>query len=113
MPATGRSKIGGQRHATSSIASVELHARRDDRRREIWRRSTGQATDAINLTGNGLANVLIGNDGANQLDGSGGADMMIGRGGNDKYFVDNAGDKVFEAAGGGYDVVFTRGQRRA
>ena len=65
------------------------------------------ATNAINLTGNHLANYMIGNDGANQMDGRAGADVMIGRAGNDKYLVDNAGDKVFESAGGGYDVVFT------
>ena len=65
------------------------------------------ATTALNLTGNQLANTLIGNDGNNQIDGTGGADVMVGRAGNDKYLVDNVGDKVFEAAGGGQDVVFT------
>ena len=65
------------------------------------------ATTALNLTGNHLANTLIGNDGNNQIDGAAGADVMVGRAGNDKYLVDNAADKVFEAVGGGQDVVFT------
>ncbi len=65
-----------------------------------------EATTAINLTGNGLANYMIGNDGANQLDGKAGADVMIGRAGNDKYFVDNAGDKTFESGGGGTDLIY-------
>ena len=66
-----------------------------------------EATNSINLTGNGLHNTLIGNAGNNQLDGKAGADTMIGREGNDTYLVDNAGDKAFEGAGGGYDVIYS------
>ena len=66
-----------------------------------------EATTALNLNGNALANTLIGNDGNNQLDGKSGADVMVGRDGDDKYLVDNAADKTFEDASQGYDVVFT------
>ncbi len=56
-------------------------------------------TDAIDGTGNALANVLTGNDAGNRLDGGAGADTLTGGGGNDTYVVDAAGDTVIEAAG--------------
>ncbi|HYI48164.1 MAG TPA: calcium-binding protein [Allosphingosinicella sp.] len=63
-------------------------------------------TDAINLTGNELANTIFGNAGDNLLDGGGGVDAMIGWAGNDSFFVDNAGDRIVETAGEGSDRVF-------
>ncbi len=56
--------------------------------------------DAINATGNTLANILIGNAAANILDGKLGADTMAGGDGNDTYVVDNTLDKVIETNSG-------------
>ena len=53
-------------------------------------------SNAINGTGNALANTLTGNAAANTLNGRGGSDTLLGGAGNDTYVVDNAGDKVYE-----------------
>jgi Ca2+-binding RTX toxin-like protein len=60
---------------------------------------TGNGT--LNLTGNGLANVLTGNSGSNVLNGGAGIDTMIGGLGNDTYVVDSIFETVTEAAGAG------------
>ena len=90
-------------------------------------------TNAIDGTGNGLANSLYGNDVANTLDGGGGADKLYGYGGsdhllggadndtldggagadimeggdgNDRYVVDDVNDLVIESdPDGGVDSV--------
>jgi len=62
-------------------------------------------TEAINGTGNSLANLLIGNDASNTLNGSTGIDEMRGGVGNDLYVVDNIGDKVIENIYEGTDTV--------
>jgi Ca2+-binding RTX toxin-like protein len=80
------------------------------------------AATAIDLTGNGFAQLIFGNAGANVLVGGGGADYLVGAGGddilvgnadaastlqggtgNDWYYVYRTGDSVVEFAGEGND----------
>ena len=74
---------------------------------EEFRTSDVNATTAINLIGNELAQRINGNAGSNILIGGGGIDILDGRGGNNSYNVDSTTDVVVEAAGQGTDNVNT------
>jgi Ca2+-binding RTX toxin-like protein len=52
--------------------------------------------NAINGTGNALANTIIGNNAANIIDGGAGTDSLLGKFGNDTYIVDSTSDQVNE-----------------
>jgi Ca2+-binding RTX toxin-like protein len=56
-------------------------------------------TNAIDGTGNDLANILIGNDAANVLDGGGRADKLYGEGGDDTLIGGASGDTLTGGAG--------------
>jgi Ca2+-binding RTX toxin-like protein len=62
-------------------------------------------TNAINGTGNNLANGITGNVAANMLNGGMGTDILAGLDGNDTYVVDHTGDLVIELANNGVDTV--------
>ncbi|MBQ0961948.1 calcium-binding protein, partial [Ideonella sp. 4Y11] len=73
-----------------------------------------QGTQALDATGNQLANFLVGNaasnrltggDGSDTLDGGSGADILIGGSGNDIFLVESLGDVVTELAGEGVDRI--------
>ena len=65
---------------------------------------TGSARAGI---GNSGANTLVGNSADNELNGGGGSDIMIGRDGDDLYMVNSVNDLVVEAAGEGWDTVYS------
>ena len=59
------------------------------------------------ITGSWRGDYLDGYGGNDRLDGGAGADTMDGGVGNDTYIVDHKDDRIFEANGGGYDVVWS------
>ena len=61
--------------------------------------------DAINGTGNALANFISGNAANNLLDGGSGIDTLQGGAGDDTYVVDNEQDSVRENPAAGDDAV--------
>jgi Ca2+-binding RTX toxin-like protein len=67
------------------------------------------ATTALQLAGNAFGQEVYGNAGNNILEGGGGGDILVGFGGDDRYIVGDNTDRVFESAGGGRDVIYTRG----
>ncbi len=66
----------------------------------------GNAADNVLLGGAGRDS-LLGQGGNDVLRGDGGVDVMVGGDGNDAYWVDEIDDGTIEAAGGGFDTVYT------
>ncbi|WFU18466.1 Calx-beta domain-containing protein [Bradyrhizobium sp. CB3481] len=60
---------------------------------------TLKGTEAINGTGNGLANRLTGNDAANVMSGQGGDDLIYGNGGDDILIGGTGKDELWGGAG--------------
>jgi Ca2+-binding RTX toxin-like protein len=69
-------------------------------------------TAPLALAGNELDNRIIGNAGANLLYGMGGIDTLEGLAGDDRYVVDHWSDAIVEAAGQGYDTVYSSAHYR-
>lgn len=97
--------VGGGSDAVYTSVSFALAAGQEI---EVLSTTSNAGTDAIDLAGNEFANLIYGNNGANTLRGGGGSgDVLVGFGGNDTYIVTQGSEQVFEAAGGGSDVIYT------
>jgi Ca2+-binding RTX toxin-like protein len=72
-----------------------------------------QADFLIGYAGNDMffgdagPDTLDGGSGNDTLEGGSGADSLVGGAGNDRYVINDALDFVYEAAGGGTDVIIT------
>jgi Ca2+-binding RTX toxin-like protein len=64
-------------------------------------------TSDLNGVGSSGNDSIVGNAGNNSLNGMAGNDTLEGGAGNDTYGTDSAGDVIVEAAGNGYDIVWT------
>ena len=68
-------------------------------------------TGAANINGtgvNGQNDIMYGNTGNNILNGLTGTDNMNGGLGDDQYYLNTSGDVVNEAAGAGFDTMFSQ-----
>ena len=74
--------VGGGTDVVYATTSYALAAGQEV---EVLSTASNAGTDAIDLTGNDLANILYGNAGANVLDGGQGGDTLIGLGGADTF----------------------------
>ncbi len=93
-----RESIGQGVDAVSAGISFVLGA---DQEVEVLKTTDAAATNAINLTGNDLAQAITGNVGNNRISGLAGNDTLTGSGGNDRLLGSDGADRM--SGGNGTD----------
>jgi Ca2+-binding RTX toxin-like protein len=106
-----------------TTVSYTLHA---DAQIELLATTNSASNIGVTLTGNRFAQTITGTAGSDVLRGNGGNDYLIGNAGNDQltaggrsvlaggagddtYFVTDWLQVIHEAAGGGFDTIYTQG----
>jgi serralysin len=87
---SGDAVIEGAGEGADRIATAASHALAAGSSVETLEAVTLSDTNAMNLTGNELANTIVGNSGTNVIDGKGGNDLLVGYFGADSFAFSTA-----------------------
>ncbi|MEM7169312.1 MAG: matrixin family metalloprotease [Pseudomonadota bacterium] len=102
--AGARAIYGADPNGGSQLASLDYDLPNDQVNLEINRDvQAASGTNNVNLTGNGLNNLLGGSNGKNTISGGGGRDDISGYGGNDRLLGGGSGDDL--DGGSGNDIL--------